>query len=79
MNHAIDRCRGCGARLVNDEAVLGPGAVTKIFGVSRRTISDWVRRGKLPSINPGGVVRIPARAVEQQLAGEPHVLETRVS
>lgn len=68
MTHASIRCRGCGARLVNDEAVLGPGAVAKIFGVSRRTVSDWVRRGKFPTINPGGVARIPARAVEQVLA-----------
>jgi excisionase family DNA binding protein len=68
MTHAIDRCRGCGSRLVDDEAVLGPGAAAKIFGVSRRTISDWVRRGKLPTINPGGVARIPVRAIEQMLA-----------
>lgn len=72
MTHASVRCRGCGARLVNEEAVLGPGHVAKIFGVSRRTVSDWVRRGKLPTINPGGVARIPASAVE-------HLLESRVS
>lgn len=68
MSPSTRKCAGCGARLVNDEPVLGPGRVAQIFGVSRRTVSDWVRRGKLPTINPGGVARIPARAVEQLLA-----------
>lgn len=68
MSHAINRCVSCGARLVDGEPVLGPGRVAELFGVSRRTISDWVRAGKLPSINPGGVARIPARAVERLLA-----------
>jgi excisionase family DNA binding protein len=54
--------------MTNGEPVLGSGRVAKLFGVSRRTISDWVRTGKLPSINPGGVARIPANAVEQLLA-----------
>ena len=59
MNHAIDRCRGCGARLVNDEAVLGPGAVAKIFGVSRRTIYNWLSSGKIEYVRTaGGSVRI---------------------
>ena len=68
MSRQSIRCRGCGTRLVGDEAILGPGHVANIFGVSRRTVSDWVRRGKLSSINPGGVARIPAREVERLLA-----------
>lgn len=68
MSHPADRCCTCGARMTNGEPVLGSGRVAKLFGVSRRTISDWVRTGKLPSINPGGVARIPANAVEQLLA-----------
>lgn len=67
MSHA-SRCSVCGTRLAGGEPVLGPGRVAQIFGVSRRTVSDWVRQGKLPSINPGGVARIPARAVERLLA-----------
>lgn len=62
------RCRGCGTRLASGEPVLGPRRVAQLFGVSRRTISDWVRSGKLASINPGGVARIPAREVERLLA-----------
>lgn len=68
MSHPSVRCLSCGVRLADDEPVLGPGRVAKLFGVSRRTVSDWVRRGKLPTINPGGVARIPAHAVEQLLA-----------
>ena len=70
MSHPSIRCSSCGARVINDEPVLGPGRVAKLFGVSRRTVNDWVRSGKLPSINPGGVARIPAHAVEQLLAHE---------
>jgi len=62
------RCPGCGAHVTDGEPILGPGRVAQIFGVSRRTISDWVRNGKLASINPGGVARIPAREVDRLLA-----------
>jgi excisionase family DNA binding protein len=68
VSHPSVRCPSCGAHIAGDEPVLGPGRVAKLFGVSRRTVSDWVRAGKLPSINPGGVARIPAHAVEQLLA-----------
>lgn len=68
MSHQSARCNACGVQLASGEPVLGPGRVAQIFGVSRRTISDWVRSGKLPTVNPGGVARIPARAVEQLLA-----------
>jgi excisionase family DNA binding protein len=68
MSHVSQRCHTCGARMSGGEPVLGPGRVAQLFGVSRRTISDWVRSGKLESINPGGVARIPAREVERLLA-----------
>lgn len=61
-------CPSCGVRLADGEPILGPGRVAKLFGVSRRTVSDWVRRGKLPTINPGGAARIPAHAIEQLLS-----------
>ena len=64
------RCPSCGVPVAGDEPVLGPGRVAKLFGVSRRTVYDWVRSGKLPTINPGGVARIPAHAVEQLLTHE---------
>ena len=68
MSRIPNRCRSCGAHLAGGEPVLGPGRVAQLFGVSRRTISDWVRSGKLTSINPGGVARIPTREVERLLA-----------
>ncbi len=68
MSRVSSKCRACGAHLTGGEPVLGPGRVAQLFGVSRRTISDWVRSGKLISINPGGVARIPAREVERLLA-----------
>lgn len=68
MSLSAVRCHACGVRLADGEPILGPGRVAQIFGVSRRTVSDWVRRGKLPSINPGGVARIPARAIDRLLA-----------
>lgn len=68
MSRPSNRCESCGVRLAGGEPILGPGRVAQIFGVSRRTVSDWVRRGKLPSINPGGAARIPARDVERLLA-----------
>jgi len=50
------------------EPVLGPGRVAMLFGVSRRTVYEWVRQGKLPTLNPGGCARIPVHAVEQLLS-----------
>jgi len=64
----MSRCHACGAHLADGQPVLGPGRVAKLFGVSRRTVSEWVRTGKLPSVNPGGVARIPVHAIEHLLA-----------
>lgn len=68
MSHPSVRCSSCGAHVSDGVAVLGPIRVAQLFGVSRRTVYEWVRSGRLPSLNPGGVARIPADAIQQLLA-----------
>lgn len=51
-----------------DEQLLRPGQVAALFQVSRRTVSDWARAGKLdPIITPGGHRRFRARQVRALL------------
>ncbi|MCA1830709.1 MAG: helix-turn-helix domain-containing protein [Actinobacteria bacterium] len=51
-----------------DEQLLRSGQVAALFQVSRRTISDWARAGKLSSIiTPGGHRRFRAREVRALL------------
>jgi excisionase family DNA binding protein len=38
------------------------------YGISRRTAYEHVRRGVVPSIRLGGIIRIPRAALEQHLA-----------
>ena len=52
-----------------DEQLLRPGQVAALFQVSRRTVSDWARAGKLDAIiTPGGHRRFRARQVRALLA-----------
>jgi excisionase family DNA binding protein len=54
-----------------DDRMLRPGQVATLFQVSRRTISDWARAGKLDSIlTPGGHRRFPARQVRALLESQ---------
>lgn len=47
-----------------DEPMLRPSQVAMVFQVSRRTVSDWARTGKLAWVmTPGGHRRFPASAV----------------
>jgi excisionase family DNA binding protein len=51
-----------------DEQLLRPGQVAALFQVSRRTISDWARAGKLDAIiTPGGHRRFRAKQVRALL------------
>jgi excisionase family DNA binding protein len=44
--------------------------VALLFQVSERAVTDWARRGRLPSVRtPGGHRRYPATAVRDLLAG----------
>jgi excisionase family DNA binding protein len=44
--------------------------VALLFQVSERAVTDWARRGRLPSVRtPGGHRRYPARAVRDLLEG----------
>ena len=44
--------------------------VALLFQVSERAVTDWARRGRLPSVRtPGGHRRYPARAVRELLEG----------
>ena len=42
---------------------LRPLEVAEVLGVCRRTVYNWVRDGKLPSIQPSRTIRIPVVAV----------------
>jgi len=54
-----------------DEQLLRPGQVAALFQVSRRTISDWARAGKLDAlITPGGHRRFRARQVRALLEAQ---------
>ena len=54
-----------------DEQLLRPGQVAALFQVSRRTISDWARAGKLDAIiTPGGHRRFRATQVRALLEAQ---------
>lgn len=54
-----------------NEQLLRPGQVAALFQVSRRTISDWARAGKLDAIiTPGGHRRFRAKEVRALLASQ---------
>ena len=54
-----------------DEQLLRPGQVAALFQVSRRTISDWARAGKLDAIiTPGGHRRLRATQVRALLEAQ---------
>ena len=54
-----------------DEPLLRPGQVAALFQVSRRTISDWARAGKLDAIiTPGGHRRFRATQVRLLLESQ---------
>jgi excisionase family DNA binding protein len=54
-----------------DEQLLRSGQVAALFQVSRRTIGDWARAGKLDSIiTPGGHRRFRARQVRELLESQ---------
>lgn len=52
-----------------EEQLLRPGQVAALFQVSRRTVNDWARAGKLDSIiTPGGHRRFRAKQVRALLS-----------
>ncbi|HEX9775814.1 MAG TPA: helix-turn-helix domain-containing protein [Actinomycetota bacterium] len=53
------------------ETLLRTGQVAALFQVSRRTVSEWARAGKLESIvTPGGHRRYPASHVRALLESQ---------
>jgi excisionase family DNA binding protein len=43
--------------------------VARLFQVSERTVSDWARRGRIPSVRtPGGHRRYPAEEIYRLMA-----------
>ena len=54
-----------------DEQLLRPGQVAALFQVSRRTVADWARAGKLDAIiTPGGHRRFRATHVRALLESQ---------
>jgi len=55
---------------VLDGRLLRTREVALLFQVSERAVTDWARRGRLPSLRtPGGHRRYPALAVRDLLQG----------
>jgi excisionase family DNA binding protein len=53
-----------------DGRLLRTREVALLFQVSERAVTDWARRGRLPSVRtPGGHRRYPALAVRDLLTG----------
>jgi excisionase family DNA binding protein len=53
-----------------DGRLLRTREVALLFQVSERAVTDWARRGRLPSVRtPGGHRRYPAKAVRDLLEG----------
>ncbi len=53
-----------------DGRLLRTREVALLFQVSERAVTDWARRGRLPSVRtPGGHRRYPAAAVKDLLEG----------
>jgi excisionase family DNA binding protein len=51
-----------------DGQLLRTADVASLFQVSERTVSEWARRGRIPSVRtPGGHRRYPADQVRQLL------------
>ena len=50
------------------EKLLRPSDVAALFQVSERTVSEWARRGRIPSLQtPSGHRRYPANAIKDLL------------
>jgi Helix-turn-helix domain len=47
-----------------------PDAGKKYFGLSRQGSYDAVRRGEIPVVRIGRLLRVPVRKLEEQLAGK---------
>ncbi|HET9732740.1 MAG TPA: helix-turn-helix domain-containing protein [Acidimicrobiales bacterium] len=48
--------------------LLRTGEVARLFQVSQRTVYEWARRGRIPTVRtPSGQHRYPAAAVRQAL------------
>jgi excisionase family DNA binding protein len=51
-----------------DGQLLRTSDVAALFQVSERTVSEWARRGRIPSVRtPGGHRRYPANAIRELL------------
>jgi excisionase family DNA binding protein len=49
--------------------------VATLFQVSERTVSEWAKRGQIPSVRtPGGHRRYPADAIRALLQEDPHMI-----
>lgn len=51
-----------------NESLLRTSDVALLFQVSERTVAEWARRGRIPSVRtPGGHRRYPARKIRELL------------
>ncbi|MDQ1403184.1 MAG: hypothetical protein QOG03_1500 [Actinomycetota bacterium] len=56
-----------------NDTLLRTADVATLFQVSERTVAEWARRGRIPSVRtPGGHRRYPASQVRQLLADGGH-------
>jgi excisionase family DNA binding protein len=69
---------GDGAPAAVDGRLLRTREVASLFQVSERAVTDWARKGRLPSVRtPGGHRRYPADLVHELLVQTGRVMPER--
>lgn len=59
---------------IEEDTLLTPGEVAKLFKVDPKTVTRWAKSGKLPSITtPGGHKRFRESVVRSFLEGDEEV------
>jgi excisionase family DNA binding protein len=53
-----------------ERALLRPSEAREILGVSRSTVYDLIRQKAIPSVRIGGSIRVPRRALLEQIERE---------
>lgn len=70
-HHLLSILFGADVPATLDGQLLRTSDVASLFQVSERTVSEWAKRGQIPSVRtPGGHRRYPADEIRQLLEQE---------
>lgn len=50
-----------------DDTILDSETISELLGVSQAAVRNWINKGRLPSINPGGHHRVRGRDLKEFL------------